>query len=146
LTAWTGFRQTTVAFERDRRHKGRTKYNIFRLLELALTSTTSFSVAPLRFAFVVGLLLMLLSLVAIVVIIVQKLTGYRQPPGYAFLLVSIWFLGGIQCMLIGIVGEYLGRTYVEAQQRPLYLVRERLGICPSSDPDDKPSDSGEATE
>jgi dolichol-phosphate mannosyltransferase len=146
LTAWTGFRQTTVGFERDRRRAGRTKYNVFRLFELALTSTTSFSVAPLRIAFLVGLLLMLLSLVAIVVIVVQKFTGYTQPPGYAFLLVSIWFLGGIQCMLIGIVGEYMGRTYVESQRRPLYLVRQRLGICPSSDPDDQASDSDEATE
>ncbi len=145
LTVWTGFRQTTVGFERDRRRAGRTKYNVFRLLELALTSTTSFSVAPLRLAFVVGLSLLLLSLVAIVVIVVQKLLGYTAP-GYAFLLVSIWFLGGVQCMLIGIVGEYMGRTYVESQRRPLYIVRESLGISPSSDPNDKASDSGEATE
>ena len=145
LTAWTGFRQTTVGFERTPRHAGKTKYSVFKLLELAITSTTSFSVAPLRIAFVVGLSLLLLSFVAIVIIVVQKFLGYTAP-GYAFLLVSLWFLGGVQCMLIGIVGEYMGRTYVESRQRPLYFVRERLGITPPSGSQEKTSDSDEATE
>jgi glycosyltransferase involved in cell wall biosynthesis len=146
LTAWTGFRHTTVGFERAPRRAGKTKYGAFRLLELAITSTTSFSVAPLRIASIVGLSLMALALIAIAVIVVQKLTGYTQPRGYAFLLVSIWFLGGVQCLLIGIVGEYIGRTYVESQHRPLYFVRERLGIAEDSGTQKTSSDPDEASE
>jgi len=131
LVAWTGFSQTTVGFHRGTRHAGRTKYGLWKLINLATTSITGFSVAPLRIAFWLGLFLLVLSFAAIAVIVVQKLLGYTAP-GYAFLLVSVWFLGGIQCLLVGIVGEYVGRTYVESRRRPLYFVRETLGIDTSS--------------
>jgi len=131
LVAWTGFRQTTVSFEREARTAGKTKYGFWKLISLAITSVTGFSVAPLRTALWLGLFLLFLSFAAITVIVVQKFRRDFAVPGYAFMMVSIWFLGGIQCLLVGIVGEYVGRIYVESRRRPLYLVRGTVGIDPA---------------
>lgn len=128
LVAWTGFRHTTVGFDRDTRRAGKTKYGLWKLVSLAATSVTGFSVAPLRMAFWLGLFLLFLSFAAIAVIVVQKFGRGFEVPGYAFLMASIWFLGGIQCLLVGIVGEYVGRIYVESRRRPLYFVRGTVGI------------------
>ena len=126
LIAWTGFRQTVVPFERSARNAGETKYNVFKLIALAITSITGFSLVPLRLATWAGLFMVCLSAIFIATIIVQKLLGVTGP-GYGFLMASVWFIGGVQCMLIGVLGEYIGRTYVESRRRPLYFVREALG-------------------
>jgi len=131
LVAWTGFRQTTVSFDRGVRHAGKTKYGFWKLLNLATTSVTGFSVAPLRMALWLGLFLLFLSFAAIAVIVVQKFQRGFEVPGYAFLMASVWFLGGIQCLLVGIVGEYVGRIYVESRRRPLYFVQGAVGIDPA---------------
>ena len=94
---------------------------------MALTSITNVSVAPLRLALWVGFAIMLIATVAIVHFFRAALTG-RTVPGWASLVISVWFLGGIQCVLIGIVGEYVGRTYIESQRRPIYIVQETLGL------------------
>ncbi len=138
LVAWTGFRQTAVRFNRGTRHAGKTKYGLWKLVGLAMTSVTGFSVAPLRMAFWLGVFLLALSFTAIAVIVVQKFVRDFEVPGYAFLMVSIWFLGGIQCLLVGIVGEYVGRIYVESRRRPLYFVRGSLGLDLSGTHRDKP--------
>ncbi len=136
LVAWTGFRQATVPFERATRHAGETKYGLLKLLDLAVTSITSFSIAPLRIATWVGVLIILLSLAFLVVLGARELMGINSS-GHVFMGAAMCLLGGVQCLLIGILGEYVGRTYVESQHRPLYLVRESLGTKPSSRVDEK---------
>lgn len=125
LAAWTGFRQVGLPFERRPRRAGRTKYGTCHMMALALTSITSFSVAPLRIATAIGLLVVPLATMTVLGILVGRLFGLRVPVNVV-VVVSIWFFGGLQCLLLGIVGEYLGRVYVECQRRPIYIVRERL--------------------
>lgn len=127
LIASTGFRRTVVEYDRPARHAGATKYSLRKSLELVVTSVMNSSVAPLRLALWAGLLIMLVALVLIAHWVHMALIG-RTVPGWATLVVSVWFLGGVQCVLIGIVGEYVGRTYIESQRRPIYIVQDTLGI------------------
>ena len=127
LIASTGFRQAIIDFDRPPRHAGTTKYSLRKSLGLAATSIMNSSVAPLRLALWVGLLIMLASVVGIAHWIRMALS-HRTVPGWASLVISVWFLGGVQCVLLGIVGEYVGRTYIESQRRPIYIVQETLGI------------------
>ena len=129
LVAWTGFRQATVSFDRAGRCAGESKYGLRRLTELAATSLTAFSMAPLRVATWLGLAIVLCALVCFTVLAVRALTD-APVSGHALLLASLWFVGGVQCLFIGVLGEYVGRTYVEVQRRPLYFVQESLGIRP----------------
>ena len=131
LIASTGFRQTFVDFDRPPRHAGTTKYSLRKSFGLAATSIMDSSVAPLRLALWVGLLIMLASVVGIAHWVRMALL-HRTVPGWASLVISVWFLGGIQCVLLGIVGEYVGRTYIESQRRPIYIVQETLGIEPNA--------------
>ena len=126
LVAWTGFQQATVPFERPPRQAGQTKYGAWHMLALALTSVTSFSVAPLRIATAIGLLVVPLATLTVLGIIVGRLLGATVPVNVV-VVASIWFFGGLQCLLVGIVGEYIGRIYIETQHRPIYVVRERIG-------------------
>lgn len=126
LVAWTGFRQATVPFERPPRQAGQSKYRTWQMVTLALTSVTSFSVAPLRIATAIGLLVVPLATLTVLGILIGRLFGARVPVNVV-VVVSIWFFGGLQCLLVGIVGEYVGRIYIETQHRPLYVVREHLG-------------------
>jgi dolichol-phosphate mannosyltransferase len=123
LTSWPGFRQTTIDYEHAPRHAGRSKYTFRSSLRLAITSITGFSLMPLRIALVIGVLIAACALVAIGWILFSI-----GPNAAALSLAGLWLLGGVQCVLIGILGEYVGRTYIETQHRPLYVVRESLGI------------------
>lgn len=127
LVAWTGFRQTTVPFDRAPRRTGRTKYNARKLIALAATSIMSVSLIPLRLIMLLGFLIVLCTVGAAAIIAVRTAMG-TPAPANAFLTTSIWFLGGLQCFVVGLVGEYVGRTYEESQNRPLYIVRERIGL------------------
>ena len=131
LTAWTGFQQGTVEFDRPARTHGRTKYNWVRMISLGLIAVTTYSNDPLRVASVIGVVIAPLAALAGLALILAALAGYGVSMG-AFALVSVWFLGGVQCILLGIIGEYLGKVAIEARHRPLYFVTERVGI-------DKPS-------
>lgn len=126
LVAWTGFRQTTVRFERPPRQAGKSKYRTWQMFALALTSITSFSVAPLRIATAIGLLVVPFATLTVLGILVGRLFGAPVPVNVV-VVASIWFFGGLQCLLVGIVGEYVGRIYIEAQHRPLYIIRSQLG-------------------
>jgi len=95
-------------------------------LRLALTSITGFSLAPLRIAFALGALIMVCALVSCVWILFAAARGGVDLA--ALSLAGLWLLGGVQCVLIGILGEYVGRTYIETQRRPLYVVRDSIGI------------------
>jgi glycosyltransferase involved in cell wall biosynthesis len=133
LFAWVGFRQTALTYDRPERHAGRTNWSYWRLWNFALDAITSFSSVPLKvwsylgvvvscFAFLYALFLAGLTIVHGVVV-----------PGYASIMVAVLFLGGVQLVTLGIIGEYLARMYNEVKGRPLYLLRGRWGF------DDKPS-------
>jgi glycosyltransferase involved in cell wall biosynthesis len=123
LFAWVGFRTTHVNYERPERAAGATKFNGWRLWNFALEGITSFSTEPLRVWTYLGLLVSLISFSFAIFIIVRTLISGIDLPGYASLMVAVTFLGGLQLIGIGVLGEYLGRTYIESKRRPVYLVR-----------------------
>lgn len=124
LFAWVGFRQATVPFVREPRSAGKSKFSGWRLWNLALEGFTSFSTVPLRIWTYIGLAVALLAFCFGLVIIGRTLVLGRDLPGYASLITIILFLGGIQLIGLGIIGEYLGRVYTEVKGRPLYIVRQ----------------------
>jgi dolichol-phosphate mannosyltransferase len=124
LRAWVGFRQTSVQFERAPRFAGEPKYTFRKSLGLGINGIISFSKAPLRIATWLGLLVSLMSFVLVVVFVIEKLTRGFEIRGWASTVVIILFLGGVQLLTTGIIGEYLSRIYDEVKQRPLYVVRE----------------------
>jgi len=123
LFAWVGFRTVAVDFVREPRAAGASKFSFWPLWNLALQGITSFSTLPLRIWTWIGLLVALLSFVYASFLVVRTLVHGIDVPGYASIMVIVLFLGGLQLMGIGLLGEYLGRTYLEAKQRPLYVVR-----------------------
>jgi polyisoprenyl-phosphate glycosyltransferase len=123
LFAWVGFKTAVVDYSRDRRESGSTKFSWLSLLNLALEGLTSFSMAPLRVCAFVGSLTATATLLYAGYILVRTLVRGVDVPGYASLLVAILFFGSLQLISIGLLGEYVGRIYMEAKQRPLYLVR-----------------------
>lgn len=129
LTSWSGFRQTTVDYEHGYRHSGASKYTWRSSARLAITSITSFSLMPLRLAGLLGIAVSLLAGAATLVLLLRLLFDY----GGTWLNVAVaglWLLGGVQCILIGILGEYVGRTYLETQHRPIYVIRDTIGLDP----------------
>ena len=128
MVAWTGFRQEPVAFRRLARGAGATKWTLAMMLRFAVDGVLSFSFAPLRLATWFGLIAAGLALLGIVYAIVQRLLADVWVSGATALFVALLFMGGVQLVLIGVLGEYLGRIYREVKQRPLYLVKERLGF------------------
>ncbi len=127
LFAWIGFRTATVEYERAPRSAGRTRFTPWRLWNFALDGITSFSIAPLRLWIYFGTLTAGFAFVYMVYTILRALIHGIDTPGYASLLATVLFLGGIQLIGIGVIGEYMGRTYIESKRRPSYVVRDRLG-------------------
>lgn len=123
LFAWIGFRTTYIDYIRPERIAGTTKFNGWRLWNFALEGITSFSTAPLRIWTYLGMFVSLLSILFAVSIVLKVLVHGVDVPGYASLMVAVTFLGGLQLIGIGVLGEYLGRTYLESKQRPVFLVR-----------------------
>jgi len=126
LFAWIGFPSTEIEYDRDGRYAGETKWNYWRLWNFALEGITSFSVVPLKLASYAGLLTALGAFCYGVKVIVWTLVYGDPVAGYPTLIVVVLFLGGLQLMALGIIGEYLARMFVEVKQRPLYLVQRRL--------------------
>lgn len=122
LFAWVGFEQVTIDYQRDARFAGQTKWNYWRLWNLALEGITSFSSAPLKLASYVGLAAALYALVAGVYVFGKALLFGDPVAGYPSLMVTVLFLGGVQLIALGIIGEYLARMFVEVKGRPLYLL------------------------
>jgi glycosyltransferase involved in cell wall biosynthesis len=125
LFAWVGFRTATIEFQRDIRAAGETKFSFWKLWNFALEGITSFSTVPLRIWSYLGFSIALLAFIYALFIITRTLIFGVDLPGYASLLTVVLFLGGIQMIGIGVIGEYIGRTYSESKQRPLYIVRRR---------------------
>lgn len=126
LFAWIGFRQVAMVYDRDARFAGETKFNYWRLWNFSLEGITSFTTAPLKVASYVGLLTSIGAAMYGLLIVIRTLVLGNPVPGYPSLLVFILFLGGLQLLTLGIMGEYLGRIFNESKQRPLYFVREHL--------------------
>ena len=122
LFGWVGFRQVAIPYRREPRVAGRSKFNFWRLWNFALEGITSFSTAPLRVATYIGLLTALLAFIYGVWIVAKALLWGDPVAGWPTMMSVILFLGGVQLIALGLIGEYLGRLYEEAKQRPLYLV------------------------
>ena len=131
MVAWTGFRQEPVPYRRAARAAGETKYPFGKSVRLAMDGIVSFSLAPLRLATWLGFLALGLAVAGIAYAVVLRLFTVAWVPGWSLLLISILFLGGLQLVVLGILGEYVGRIYGEVKRRPLYLVKERPGFPPT---------------
>ena len=126
LTAWVGFAQTAVPYVRPPRTRGETKWPLRKMLRFAVDALTSFSHVPLQLATWLGFLVSAFSFLYIVVVLVLKIRGVNVM-GWTTLMFFILFLGGVQLIVVGVLGEYIGRIYEEVKRRPLYLVSEIVG-------------------
>jgi dolichol-phosphate mannosyltransferase len=139
LRAWSGFRQTGVTYERAARFAGAPKYTFNKLLKLATDGLFSFSTVPLRAATYLGLSVSALAFLGALFTLAQKIfseqftrIGLAPSPGFPTIVISVLFLGGIQLICLGIVGEYIGRIYEEVKGRPLWVLRDCAGIVPAT--------------
>ncbi|MCA9327869.1 glycosyltransferase, partial [Candidatus Saccharibacteria bacterium] len=119
-----GFNKKEILYDRDPRAAGETKWSYVKLLDLAISGITSFTTAPLRVASVLGIVISLVSFVYILYLLVRPLFGVSTGEGYSSLMAVILFMGGVQLLSLGIIGEYIGRIFNETKKRPLYLVEE----------------------
>lgn len=133
IRSWVGFNQIGIPYERGQRFGGHSKYSLSKLIKLALDGFVSFSYAPLRIASYVGFSVSAFSLIYGVGTFFQKIFTNTTVPGYTTTIIMICFLGGVQLIAIGIIGEYLGRIYDEVKNRPLYVVRGMLGFTVEKD-------------
>lgn len=124
MSVWVGFRQTGVQYRRAARFAGQTKYPLRKMLKFASDAITSFSYLPLQLATYLGFIAAGLSILAIPVVIILRQSGMQAFLGQATTLIAVLFLGGVQLISLGILGEYIGRLYDEAKGRPLYILRE----------------------
>ncbi len=122
--SWIGFRQTAVEYYRDERHAGKTGYTYSKMIRFALDGITSFSNFPLRFATMMGFLVSAIAFLLILYALYQRLVSREFVPGWASLMLAILFMGGVQLISLGIIGEYISRMDVNVRKRPLYIVRE----------------------
>ena len=120
-----GFKSTEVTYERGERFAGESKYPLKKMLAFATEGITSMSVKPIRMIASLGILVFLFSIGVLIYSVIRKFTGYTVP-GWAFLAVSIWALGGVQLLAIGVIGEYIGKIYLETKGRPRYIISEYL--------------------
>lgn len=126
LMSWVGFKTAIVTYERPLRIEGQTKFNFFKLWQLALQGITSFSTLPLKIWVYFGGFVSFISFIYGIKIIIEKLFFGISVSGYASLMVAVLFFGGVQLIGIGVLGEYLGRTYLETKRRPKYIISETI--------------------
>ena len=138
LVSWIGFEQTAVLYRREARHAGETKYPLGKMLRFALDALTSFSFLPLRMATYLGFAASAFSFLYILVVLVLKAVGISWS-GYTSLMASILFLGGVQLIMIGVLGEYIARIFDEVKRRPLYLVGDSTDGTTGVVPPDRPN-------
>lgn len=124
MSVWVGFKQTGVKYKRAARYAGETHYPLKKMVKLATTAITGFSFFPLQAATYLGFIASGISIITIPVVVTMRLLGNQQFLGQASTLISVLFLGGVQLIFLGVLGEYIGRIYDEVRNRPLYIVRE----------------------
>ena len=129
LRSWVGFRQTRIEYERAARHGGTPKYTLRKLINLAVSGYVGFSAMPLRAAAWLGFASAAVGFGIAVWALATKIMGISSPRGWASLLAVVLFVGGVQLVMLGVIGEYLSRVYDEVRQRPLYIVRGRTGFA-----------------
>lgn len=122
LFSWIGYKKKEILFDRDPRAAGETKWNYGKLIGLSLDGLTSFTTAPLRMSAILGALISFIGFIYMLVIIIKTLAFGIDSPGYASIMVVTLFLGGIQLIFLGVIGEYLGRAFNESKSRPLYFI------------------------
>jgi polyisoprenyl-phosphate glycosyltransferase len=128
MISWVGFSQTGIVYDRDERRAGSTKYPLRKMLRFAADGIVSFSNAPLRLALALGFFVSASAFVYGFVAILLKATGAFTVPGWTSIIFVTSILGGVQLIVLGIIGEYVGRTYIEAKRRPLYVVGSAVGF------------------
>jgi dolichol-phosphate mannosyltransferase len=128
MVSWAGFRQTSLPYERAARHAGTSKYPLTKMVSFAMDGIISFSLVPLKLAIWTGFLAIWIAVAGIIVAIIDRVMDKNLTRGWASLFVAVLFMGGVQLVSLGILGEYLGRIYTEVKRRPLYVVQERLGF------------------
>jgi len=129
MVSWLGFSQAAIPYRREARAAGVTKFSLFKMMRFATDGVVSFSTLPLRLATWVGFAASGIAILGILITVVERLLGVEGlVRGWASLLVAILFLGGVQLICMGIIGEYVGRIYGESKRRPLYVVKERMGF------------------
>lgn len=127
LVSWVGFRQVALPYRRSERFAGTTKYPLRKMIRFAGDGIISFSVRPLKIAMLAGVLCAGLACVGIVWALSVRLLGHAWVPGWTATIIAVLFLGGVQLFCTGILGEYIGRTYMQSKDRPLYIINERIG-------------------
>lgn len=129
MVSWLGFSQAAVPYRRAARAAGVTKFSVFKMMRFATDGIVSFSILPLRLATWVGFAASGIAILGILITVVERLMGVPGlMKGWASILVAVLFIGGVQLICMGIIGEYIGRIYGESKRRPLYVVRERMGF------------------
>ena len=128
LFSWIGFNTKYMYYDVEKRYSGKTKFNKKESLKYAITGITNYSIKPLYLSTIIGSIISLLSLIYIIITILQVLIYGKDVPGYASLLISILFMGGLQLIFIGIIGTYIGKTYNETKNRPIYIKKETKGV------------------
>ena len=122
-----GYKSSIVYYERGERFAGKSKYPLKKMLSFAVDGITSFSVQPLRLIFSLGLIILFISIVIMIYSLIMKIVG-NTVSGWTFLSISIWFIGGLQMLSIGIIGEYIGKIYGETKNRPRYIIDKIIGV------------------
>jgi glycosyltransferase involved in cell wall biosynthesis len=125
LASWIGFRQIRVDYQPAERSHGRTTWSLYSLIGLSIEGLTSFSVAPLRLASLLGFLLLVVALIFAVDILIETLVYGQSVPGYPSVIIGVMVLGGVQLFMFGIIGEYIGKMFFELKARPIYFVAEQ---------------------
>lgn len=133
MVAWLGYDQAAVEYDRDARFAGETKYPLKKMLGLAFNGLMSFSMAPLRFVLSLGMGVVFMSMLGIMYAIGLRLLTENWVSGWTLLFIAVMFMGGVQLIVLGAIGEYVGRIYMQSKERPLYAVKERNGF------EDRPS-------
>lgn len=122
LFSWIGYNKKEILYDRDPRAAGQTKWNYKKLINLSIDGLTSFTTAPLRWAATIGILISLIGFIYMMFIIIKTLAYGVDVPGYSSTMVVILFIGGIQLIFLGVIGEYLGRAFYETKHRPIYFI------------------------
>jgi glycosyltransferase involved in cell wall biosynthesis len=128
MVSWLGYSQTAVSYRRAARFAGHTKFSLFKMLRFATDGIVSFSILPLRVATWIGFAASGFSLVGIILTLYARFFATGLVKGWTSTMIAIYFIGGVQLICMGIIGEYVGRIYGESKRRPLYVVRERMGF------------------
>jgi polyisoprenyl-phosphate glycosyltransferase len=133
LVSWVGFKQTAVEYDREERFAGETKYPLKKMIKFAKDGITSFSYKPLKLATTIGFFISLLSFLYILIVIYQKVFLGTTPIGWASIIAIVSFFQGLVLIMLGVIGEYIGRIYDEVKGRPIYVINEAVGFDEKSE-------------